>query len=140
MRPINLIVIHCSATPPEQDIGRKELDRMHRQRGFLSIGYHLVIRRDGTVEQGRNFAHAGAHAEGHNAGSIGVCMVGGLATKALKPVNNFTPLQWSALEGCVLELRSMFPGVQVLGHRDLPNVHKECPCFDVKAWLKEKQL
>lgn len=30
-----------------------------------------------------------------------------------------------------------FPDAVILGHRDLPGVHKECPCFDTKAWLKE---
>lgn len=30
-----------------------------------------------------------------------------------------------------------FPDAVILGHRDLSGVHKECPCFDTKAWLKE---
>ena len=30
-----------------------------------------------------------------------------------------------------------YPDAEILGHRDLPGVHKECPCFDTRAWLKE---
>ena len=47
------IVIHCSQTRPSQKIGAKEIDRWHRERGWLKIGYGKVIKRDGTVEQGR---------------------------------------------------------------------------------------
>ena len=37
------IVIHCSATKPSMDIGAKEIDRWHRERGWLKIGYGKVI-------------------------------------------------------------------------------------------------
>ena len=40
----NYIVIHCSATRPSQDIGVKEIDRWHRERGFIKVGYGTVIR------------------------------------------------------------------------------------------------
>jgi hypothetical protein len=36
------------------DIGVAEIDKWHRGRGFYMIGYHDVIRRDGSVEQGRD--------------------------------------------------------------------------------------
>ena len=36
------IVIHCSATKPTMDIGAYEIDRWHRERGWLEIGYHFV--------------------------------------------------------------------------------------------------
>ena len=47
------IFIHCSATKPSMDVDAKEIDRWHRARGFLKIGYHFVIKRDGTKEIGR---------------------------------------------------------------------------------------
>ena len=55
------IVIHCSQTRPSQNIGAKDIDRWHRERGWLKIGYHKVIKRDGTVEQGREDDAIGAH-------------------------------------------------------------------------------
>ena len=112
---------------------------MHRQRGFLRIGYHFVIRRDGHIEKGRPVADVGAHVEGHNANSIGVCMVGGL-TPDMKPQNNYTPQQWGTLIALVKSLKQDYPAAAVVGHRDIPNVHKDCPCFDVKTWLKEKGI
>ena len=47
------IVIHCSQTRPSQKWGAKEIDRIHREKGWLKIGYHTVIKRDGIIEQGR---------------------------------------------------------------------------------------
>ena len=46
------IIIHCSATRAGQDFTAADIDRWHRQRGFRSIGYHFVVRLDGTVEPG----------------------------------------------------------------------------------------
>ncbi len=50
------IIIHCSATRAGQDFTAADIDRWHRQRGFRSIGYHFVIRLDGTIEPGRDVA------------------------------------------------------------------------------------
>ena len=55
------IVIHCSQTRPSQNIGAKEIDRWHREKGWLKIGYNKVIKRDGTVEQGREDDAIQAH-------------------------------------------------------------------------------
>lgn len=130
------IVIHCSATQAKQDIGKKEITRWHRERGFFTIGYHFVIRRDGTVESGRGLTDVGAHAEGWNSKSIGVCLVGGV-DKNLKAEDNFTLDQYASLAMLLHGLREKFPKATVLGHRDLPNVKKDCPCFDVRSWVKE---
>lgn len=62
------IIIHCSATRAGQDFTAADIDRWHRQRGFRSIGYHFVVRLDGTVEPGRDVALDGAHCTGWNIG------------------------------------------------------------------------
>ena len=91
------IIIHCSATRPSQDIGSNDIDRWHREKGWLKIGYHLVITRDGTLELGRDLDEVGAHAYGHNANSVGVCMVGGIDEDG-QPDDNFTSEQWNTLD------------------------------------------
>ena len=48
------IVIHCTQTPDTMDIGADEIKKWHKNRGFDTIGYHFVIRRDGHVEKGRD--------------------------------------------------------------------------------------
>lgn len=130
------IAVHCSATAPEQDVGAREIDRWHRAQGWACIGYHFVIRRDGTVEAGRNPELPGAHVAGHNHYTLGVCMVGGVDANG-KPENNFTPAQFATLAGLLTELRKEWPAVtEVKGHRDFPGVKKACPSFDVRAWIK----
>lgn len=130
------IVIHCSATRADQDIGRSDIDRWHRQRGFLSIGYHFVIRRNGVVEVGRPQEAIGAHVKDNNRTTLGICMVGGVnANDITKAENNFTPEQFAALKELLLRLRAEYPSAEIVGHRDFPGVKKACPSFDVKEWV-----
>ena len=60
-----------------KDIGAKDIDRWHRERGWLKIGYGKVIRRNGEVEQGRGDNAIQAHVKGYNHCSYGLCLVGG---------------------------------------------------------------
>lgn len=78
MRTITFIIIHCSAIPPYQDSSAETITRWHIARGFKTIGYHYVIRRDGTIENGRPLEQVGAHCQNHNKHSIGICYEGGL--------------------------------------------------------------
>lgn len=127
----DLLVVHCAATE-EQDFGAKEIDVWHRQRGFVSIGYHYVIRRDGSVERGRPQDAQGAHAVNFNHRSVGICMMGG---GAAKEKNNFLPNQFMTLEALIKAAQKDYEGLHILGHRDLPNVAKWCPSFQVSEWL-----
>lgn len=133
----DFICIHCAATRPSQDIGAKEIDRMHRQRRFNCIGYHFVIRRNGTIEEGRPVEQIGAHVENYNAISVGICMVGGVSEKDVNvPENNFTPAQFESLKSLLLDLRKKYPKARIQGHHEFPRVAKACPSFPVQPWLK----
>ena len=86
MRQIDHIIVHCSYTPPSMDIGAETIREWHtlpkpKGRGWSDIGYHWVIRRNGTVEAGRSEERAGAHAKGYNQDSIGICLIGGKSEK-----------------------------------------------------------
>lgn len=130
----DLIVVHCSATGPKADIGRREITQWHLKRGFVTIGYHYVIRRDGTIENGRRESEIGAHVSGHNSNSIGVCMVGGVDAQG-KPSDNFTKAQYDTLRVLLGQLKSRYEKAKILGHRDLsPDHHcgmRTCPGFEV---------
>ncbi len=132
---VDYLVVHCTATRPSQDIGLSDIDAWHRHRGFLGCGYHVIIRRDGTVEHGRAMDEVGAHARGFNHNSISVAMVGGVTEHDVKEAEcNFTDIQFAVLRETLNELEAAHPNAQTLGHRDLPKVTKACPAFDVKAW------
>lgn len=144
----DFIVIHCSATPANRDIGAADIDAMHKSRGWQGIGYHLVVRRDGKVEAGRPLYAVGAHTLEYNHRSVAVCMVGGLAADLKSTENNFTAEQWASLAKTVEFLKLMFPKAKIVGHRDLSKDQnndgvidkwewvKTCPAFSVKDWLK----
>lgn len=149
-RRTDYIVIHCSATGPTSDIGADEINEWHKAKGWSSIGYHAVIRRDGEIEFGRHFDEIGAHVQGQNARSVGICMVGGVDAEG-KAENNFTEEQFESLDILVAMLRRAYPQAEVLGHRDLsPDLDgdglierhewlKECPCWNVRERYGVKQ-
>lgn len=67
------VIFHHSLS---HDVSAKEIDLWHVKRGFSCIGYHFVIRQDGSIERGRHIEDEGAHAKGKNHDSIGVCITG----------------------------------------------------------------
>ena len=143
MRQIDTLFIHCAATRPDWMQGesveakKAEIDRWHRDRGFDGFGYHYLIDRDGKVAQGRPLSRAGAHARGHNAKSIGICLVGGFGSDAGdKFAKNYTPAQEMALKALIDTLQDEFPNTRVRGHNEVAN--KACPGFNVQEWLGNK--
>lgn len=134
---VDTVIIHCSATPADMDIGVKEIDRWHRARGWLEIGYHFVITRSGVVQDGRKTNKPGAHALGWNNRSIGVCLVGGVDETG-DPSDNFNAEQMNTLEVLIYELLDKYPIRHVMGHNEVTN--KACPSFDVQELLKMAKL
>lgn len=128
MRKITEIIVHCSATPEGKDFTVADITRWHRQRGFRTIGYHYVVYRDGSVHSGRPEGEIGAHCTGHNACSIGICYIGGLAADGKTAKDTRTPEQRKALLMLLRRLRAKYPNAKIHGHRDF--AAKACPSFD----------
>lgn len=127
MRPINEIIVHCSATEAGKDFRAADIDRWHKAQGWKCIGYHYVIDLDGTIEVGRPIDVDGAHTSGHNRNTVGICYIGGLRNG--KAADTRTDAQITALRKLVQSLKYCFPSiVKVSGHRDYAK--KACPCFD----------
>jgi hypothetical protein len=134
MAKVKYIVIHCADTPPGMDIGAEEIDAWHKERGWKNIGYHYVIKLDGTPEKGRELDtdseleanEIGAHAYGYNGKSVAVCYVGG------KGGDTRTNKQKDSLIHAVSTLKMQFPEAKVVGHCDLDEKKPHCPGFDAK--------
>lgn len=127
------VVVHCSATAPDMDIGRDEIDAWHRARGWNGVGYHFVIRRDGELEYGRQPTKKGAHAgAAYNNRSLSICLIGGVDA-AGRPAASFTPAQWATLARLLAALKLVWPAAEVIGHNEVSA--KACPSFNVQAWL-----
>jgi len=135
------IVWHCSATDPDRFVDAAQIDQWHRERGWQGIGYHFVILRDGTVEAGEDLLRVGAHVQGVNNISVGVCLIGGVNFRGESEFN-YTSAQMIAAKALNTGLKAMFPGVAIRGHRDFSadldgngeieshEFMKMCPCFN----------
>lgn len=145
MRPIDHIIIHCTATRADWRAGSKtsakvsEVRKWHKERGWSDIGYHYLIDRDGTVATGRPLEKVGAHVKGHNTGSIGISLFGGHGSSETDAfLDNFTPQQEAALLKLVRDLRDRFPAItKVSGHNQW--AAKACPGFSVPTWYEGRK-
>lgn len=138
MKP-KYMTIHCSATPPSQThVGTALIREMHLDRGWSDIGYHFVISRDGHWLPGRDIKKQGAGVKGHNKDNIHICLVGGIDEDG-EPEFNYTEYQMATLRYRLSDLVSTYGIKQenIKGHRDWPNVKKDCPCFSVPDKLQE---
>ena len=132
MRPIKLIVIHCSATREDREFTEYDLDICHRRRGFNGTGYHFYIRKNGDIKSTRPLERIGAHTRGFNKESIGICYEGGLNERGC-PADTRTYAQKCSLLDLLRQLKTDYPTALILGHYQLSrSVRKSCPCFDAK--------
>ena len=130
MRPIDKIILHCAATKEGHNIKTETIKSWHvKGRGWSDIGYHFVIELDGSVKTGRPIERIGAHVQGHNTGSIGVCYVGGVDADK-KPKDTRTEAQRDAMDELISSLLEQYPGATVHGHNEFSA--KACPSFDVQ--------
>lgn len=52
VRDVTEIVVHWTETPTNKNIGSEEINAIHLANGLAGIGYHYVIRRDGSLQRG----------------------------------------------------------------------------------------
>lgn len=97
-------VIHHTAG---SDVPVGVINIQHKARGWDGIGYHFLIRKNGTIEEGRSLNKVGAHALGRN-NYIGIALTGN---------NSFTTEQKKSL---VWLLRKMKV-------KHIERHHEKCP-------------
>ena len=144
------IVLHDSHTPPE--IGQAtEVSRWHLaahdgalRMGLLSIGYHYIVERDGTVVKGRDRDLIGSHAPGHNLDSIGICLVGG-RDHDHNGEDNFTYAQRKAVIRLCAELRKHYQRpLTIVGHTEIQRYFQRnmppCPMLDMDILREDIEL
>jgi N-acetylmuramoyl-L-alanine amidase len=130
-RSIDKIFIHCSATPEGREHDVEDIRLWHTSKGWRDVGYHYVVKLDGTVEEGRSINLDGAHARGHNEGSIAVCYIGGLTKSGKTPKDTRTQAQIDSLHELLTNLSNVYPKATLHGHNEFAN--KACPSFDVQS-------
>lgn len=145
--PIKYLTIHCAATPEGRDVKAATISKWDKAK-FGQTSYHHVVEIDGNSVRTLADATKGAHTGGANTGNIGICYVGGLSKDSKAAKDTRTPEQKKALKHLIESYRTAYPNIIVRGHRDWspdkdrdgvvePNEWlKQCPSFDVGAWVK----
>ena len=132
MRTIKYIAIHCTATSQLATVA--SIQRYWKEKlGWKSPGYHFLIEPNGKINELLPIDQVSNGVAGFNHCTINIAYIGGIYDGG-KPIDNRTPEQIEAMKKLVKQLKAQFPTAIVQGHRDFPNVKKDCPCFDAKEW------
>lgn len=143
-RPITETVVHWSETFTNKNIGSDEINQTHIDFGLDGIGYHYVIRRDGSLQRGRPVGDVGQHStkNGHDKNSIGICFVGGLNCPSGTPnaieyrsARSLTRSQMLTFEMFCRAFYYAYPGGQIIGHNDI-DISQFDPGFDVRDYVE----
>lgn len=104
-------IIHHSASP---DVPASTIHQWHLNQGWSGIGYHFVIRANGTIERGRPEDSIGSHSGPQgNGDSIGVVLTGNFEIGAP------TAAQMESLASLIKDLRGRYGNLAVIGHKDV---------------------
>ena len=128
MRDIKFIVVHCTATPQDTKI-QSIIDYWSKVLGWKNNGYHFIIDKNGNTTKITPIDKIANGVKNHNANSIHIAYIGGIDSKG-KSIDNRTIAQKKSLLFCLRDLTRKFPKAEILGHRDFPEVKKDCPCFN----------
>ena len=106
-KPEKIIFHHCARSiwSPE------DINEYHKERGFIGIGYHYYIRKDGSIYKGRDEDSIGAHTKGENNNSIGICLEGNFE------IENITEVQKESLVSLSLYIINKYNIIDMMGHR-----------------------
>jgi hypothetical protein len=119
--PLDHLVLHHTAFAASGIGGRtlaaearhmRQIQRWHLDRGWATVGYHFVVSPSGRIFAGRPVDRLGAHVLGHNAGTVGICLMGNFERE--RP----TPAALAALEHVRTQLVPGGDAVELLGHRE----------------------
>lgn len=127
-RFVDRIFLHCSASDHASHDDIKVIRKWHLQNGWNDVGYHYFVRKDGTLEYGRDINKTPAAQAGHNTATIAICLHG-------LDQDKFTEAQYETLKALCLEINNAYAGELTFhGHREV--AAKACPVYNYKSILK----
>ena len=137
LKPLNhedvrFLVVHCSATRCDRNFSVERLIETGMEK-WGQPSYHYYVRRNGNIIPILPESVRGAHAVGYNYCSIGICYEGGYDANG-EAADTRTELQKHALYELLKQLHDDYPQARIVGHRELPGVHKACPCYSMDEY------
>ena len=130
-------MVHCSATRSDRNFSVENLISTGVAK-YGQASYHWFVQRNGNIVPILPESVRGAHARGYNRCSIGICYEGGINTKG-KNDDTRTPQQKASLYELLKQLHRDYPKARIIGHRELPHVAKDCPCFTASSEYADLQ-
>jgi len=147
MKRIEKLVIHCTATLPDREVTKKDIEDWHlspkpQGRGWTRLGYSDLINLKGELinitdwnqDKFVDYHEMTWGAAGINAISRHIVYAGGVDKKN-KPEDTRNSFQHYALEQYVRFVLLRYPWITIHGHNEFSD--KACPSFDVQKWLRD---
>lgn len=114
-KPNKLVLHHAEASKcTVQDI-----HSWHLNNGWSGIGYHYFIRKDGSIYKGRPDGAIGAHCQGSNTNTLGICFEGNYMKETMSTV------QYNSGIDLIKYLIGKYGNLPIYGHKEL--LATECP-------------
>lgn len=110
LNEVDFLIIHHTAST--RDMTLEEIHQEHLNQGWIGIGYHYYIRKDGRIYKGRPEKYIGAHCEEYNSISLGICLSGNFE------VEEPTIEQLNSLKALIKELKLKYPQATIHSHSD----------------------
>jgi N-acetyl-anhydromuramyl-L-alanine amidase AmpD len=122
----NGIVLHHAAA---QHASPDKIHEWHLKRSWIGAGYNVYIRKDGSVWELRPLWAVGAHAQGANSDSVGVCAEGMYHPSDTQTFDKAMPkAQYDAIVRVVRDLLQEYPSIRwIKGHKEVPGSATVCP-------------
>ena len=114
-KPNKLVLHHAEASKcTVQDI-----HSWHLSNGWSGIGYHYFIRKDGSAYRGRPDGAIGAHCQGSNTNTLGICFEGNYMKETMPTA------QYNAGIDLIKYVMGKYGNLPIYGHKEL--LATECP-------------
>ena len=116
----------------------RQIDEWHKSNGWSGIGYHFFVRKNGEVYEGRPLWALGAHVQGKNDASVGICAEGDYHNK-----DKVMPeAQKKAIKELIAYLKGMYPNAEVVGHGEIGESNcpgRYYPLEEMKKYYEEDE-
>ena len=121
-RTVDRVFIHCSDSDWKHHDDISVIRKWHVEgNGWNDVGYHYFIKRNGTIQKGRDLEITPSSQKDHNNKTISICLHGR---------ERFTKRQFESLKKLCLEINTLYKGkVTFHGHKEVAR-EKTCPNFD----------
>jgi hypothetical protein len=145
-REVTEVVVHWTETHTNKNIGSEEINKYHLSAGLEGIGYHYVIRRDGSLQRGRPVNLQGQHSpiNNHDVRTIGIVFVGGINVPSetqnsenFLSAQSLTRSQFNTFDHFCRAMYTVLPGAQIVGHNTIDDDEFD-PGFDVVEYCEAR--